>query len=106
MKRQRRWGATWRDSGSVSTWQSATGQDAAPSAYVANANLSPAGVPQAGSPVIGVGANLTSLSILTLNKDIIGNPRLPVGAWTVGAYSTSGTAPQPPTGLTGTVVTN
>jgi hypothetical protein len=93
-------------SGSFSTWQSETGQDASPSAYVSSANLSPAGVPQAGSPVIGVGANLTSLSISLLDTDIAGNPRLPVGAWTVGAYSTSGTAPQPPTGLTGTVVTN
>jgi hypothetical protein len=93
-------------SGSVSTWQGATGQDAAPSAYVANANLSPAGVPLAGSPVIGVGANLTSLSLTTLDSDIVGNPRATSGAWTAGAYSTSGTAPQPPTGLTGTVVAN
>jgi parallel beta-helix repeat protein len=93
-------------SGSFATWQSATGQDASPSAYVANANLSPAGVPQAGSPVIGVGANLSSLNIGPLNTDIVGNPRSTTAAWTVGAYSTAGAAPQPPTGLTGTIVTN
>lgn len=99
-------------SGSLSTWQSATGQDAAPSAYVASANLSPAGVPLSGSPVIGAGANLTSLTSLlggllgTITTDIVGNPRPSIGPWTVGAYSTSGTGPQPPTGLTGTVVTN
>ncbi|HVT98158.1 MAG TPA: hypothetical protein VHE33_11685 [Acidobacteriaceae bacterium] len=93
-------------SGSFASWQNATGQDASPSAYVSSANLSPAGIPQAGSPVIGAGSNLTSLSILSLNSDIIGNPRAATGSWTVGAYSTAGTAPAPPTGLTGTVVQN
>jgi hypothetical protein len=99
---------------SLAAWQSYTKQDASPSAYVASANLSPAGVPQSGSPVIGVGANLTSLSIGsllngiigTLDTDIVGNPRPATGPWTAGAYSTSGTGPQPPTGLTGTVVAN
>jgi hypothetical protein len=93
-------------SGSFSSWQSETGQDASPSAYVSSANLSPAGVPQAGSAVIGAGANLTSLSILALATDLAGNPRPATGAWNAGAYSTSGVAPQPPTALTGTVVTN
>ncbi|HEX3660839.1 MAG TPA: right-handed parallel beta-helix repeat-containing protein [Acidobacteriaceae bacterium] len=92
---------------SFSSWQSETGQDASPSAYVSSANLSTAGVPQTGSAVIGAGTNLTSLSITTLDSDIAGTLRPATGAWTVGAYSaTSGTAPAPPTGLTGTVVTN
>jgi hypothetical protein len=99
---------------SLASWQSYTKQDASPSAYVASADLNSAGVPQSGSPVIGVGANLTSLtlgSLLngilgTLDTDINGNPRPATGAWTVGAYSTSGTGPQPPTALTGTAVVN
>ena len=91
-------------SGSFSTWQQETGQDASPSAYVANANLSSAGVPQSGSPAIGVGANLTSLGMSTLDADISGNQRPTSGAWTAGAYSnsSSASAPAPPTGLTGT----
>jgi hypothetical protein len=102
-------------SGSFSTWQSATGQDASPSAYVANANLSATGVPASGSAVIGAGANLTSLvaslvntlgvGINALDSDILGNPRPTSGAWTVGAYSStsSSSAPSPPTSLTYTV---
>jgi hypothetical protein len=105
-------------SGELSAWQSATGQDASPSAYVASADLSAAGVPQSGSPVIGAGANLTSIvasllstlgsGISALDSDIAGTARPATGSWTVGAYSTStsSTGPQPPTGLTGTVVTN
>jgi hypothetical protein len=99
---------------SFAAWQSYTKGDAGPSAYLTSASLSAAGVPQSGSPVIGVGANLTSLtlgSLLngvtgTLDTDIVGNPRPATGPWTAGAYSTSGTGPQPPTGLTGTVVAN
>lgn len=104
-------------SSSFSTWQSETSQDASPSAYVASANLSAAGVPQSGSAVIGAGANLTSLvasllgsigvNINALDSDILGNPRPATGSWTVGAYATAGAGgPQPPTGLTGTVITN
>jgi hypothetical protein len=98
---------------SLAAWQSYTKQDASPSAYDASASLSSAGVPQSGSPVIGAGANLTSLSLGSLlgitgplDTDIIGNPRPVTGAWTAGAYANSGTGPQPPTGLTGTVVAN
>jgi hypothetical protein len=95
-------------SASFPNWQRETGQDAAPSAYVSNANLSAAGVPQSGSPVIGAGANLTSLctgQLAALCSDIGGNARPASGAWIVGAYSTSGSSsgPQPPTGRTATV---
>ncbi|MGB7171035.1 MAG: hypothetical protein WBD32_18665 [Acidobacteriaceae bacterium] len=93
-------------SADLSAWQSETGQDASPSSYVASANLTAAGVPQAGSAVIGAGANLTSLSITSLDSDIIGNPRPATGSWTVGAYTNTGAAPAAPTNLTGTVVTN
>lgn len=91
-------------SGSFSSWQSATGQDASPSAYVSSANLSSAGVPQTGSAVFGTGANLTSLGIATLDSDINGAVRPSSGSWDVGAYATPGNFPQPPTGLTGTIV--
>jgi hypothetical protein len=96
-------------SGSFSTWRSASGQDAAPSAYVSNANLSATGVPQSGSSVTGAGANLTSIctgQLAALCSDIDGNARPASGAWTVGAYSSSGisgTGPQPPTSLTAIV---
>ncbi|HEX4310731.1 MAG TPA: hypothetical protein VHZ25_11940 [Acidobacteriaceae bacterium] len=96
------YGSTY--TGSLSTWESLSGETS--SSEVSSANLSPAGVPQAGSPVIGAGANLTSLAINTLNTDIAGNLRLATGAWTVGAYSTTGTGPAPPTGLTGSIVAN
>jgi hypothetical protein len=88
---------------SFAAWQSYTGQDASPSADIASAGLSPAGVPQSGSPLIGAGVNLTSLGIAALNTDIAGNARPSTGSWTIGAYSNSGPTPQPPTGLTGTI---
>jgi hypothetical protein len=72
-------------SGSFSSWQNETGQDASPSAFVSNTKLSPAGVPQSRSAVIA-GANLTSLRIPALHTDLAGNPRPTTGAWTVGAY--------------------
>src|SRR5208283_2090657 len=47
--------------GLFSSWQSKTGQDASPSAYVTSAGLNSSGVPQPGSAVMNVGANLTAL---------------------------------------------
>ena len=97
-------GSSWF--GLFSTWQSDTGQDASPSAYVTNAGLNSSGVPQSGSAVINAGANLTSLcsgSLAALCQDITGAARPSTGPWTVGAYSTTG--PLPPTSLTGTVQT-
>ena len=91
--------------GSFATWQSQTGQDASPSTYVSSANLTATGVPQSGSAVMGAGSNLTSLSITPLNSDILGTPRPSSGSWIAGAYSTAGSGPQPPIGLTGTVIT-
>jgi hypothetical protein len=43
--------------------------------------------PTAGSPVIGTGTNLSSLSISDLNRDIMLIPRPSIGPWTVGAYN-------------------
>ena len=84
-------GNNWQ--GTFSTWQSQTGQDASPSAYVTSANLTSSGVPNSGSPVLGVGANLTSLctgNLAPLCLDINGNARPSSGAWDIGAYEGSG----------------
>lgn len=63
------------------------------------------GAPSAGSPLIGAGANLTSLctgNLASLCSDINGVARPASGAWTVGAYTSvaSGSLPAPPTGVT------
>lgn len=91
-------------------WQTATGQDAAPSAQVSSANLNNLGIPQSGSAVIGAGLNLTSLGITALDSDTsAGNTRTPVARppvgstllWSAGAYQFGGTsAVQPASGLT------
>jgi hypothetical protein len=90
-------------SGWFSIWKSATGQDASRSVFVSNAKLSPAGVPDSSSAVIGAGENLTLLGIRTLDSDIVGNLRPTTGAWTAGAHSNSSSAPAPRIGPTGTV---
>jgi hypothetical protein len=59
------------------------------------------GMPNAGSAVIGVGANLTALGITTLDTDKGGNPR-PSGssAWDAGAYQFAVLSqPAPPTNV-------
>ena len=97
-------GSSWF--GTFSNWQSTTGQDASPSAYVSSAGLNASGVPQSGSAVIGVGANLTSLcsgTLTALCSDMTGAARPSSGAWTAGAYSTTG--PMPPTSVNGKVQT-
>jgi hypothetical protein len=55
----------------------------------------------AGSPAIGLGANLTSLGITALDSDKLGVARPSSGAWDAGAYSSGSTAARPsaPTGL-------
>jgi hypothetical protein len=40
-----------------------------------------------GAPAINTGANLTSLGITALDRDINGNPRPASGNWTMGAYN-------------------
>ena len=83
--------------GPFSTWQLDTGQDASPSAYTTNPNLTSTGVPNSGSPVIGVGANLTSLctgNLTLLCDDITGAARPTTGAWTIGAYNYASGPPQ------------
>lgn len=52
-------------------------------------------IPNSASPLIGAGANLTSLGITALNIDKAGIPRPASGVWTIGAYQTSGTLTAP-----------
>lgn len=75
----------------LSSWRSCVGGDSH-SAYRSSLNLNSNYQPQ-GAPLISAGINLTSLCSGTLSSlctDYAGNPRPSIGAWTVGAYSTSG----------------
>jgi len=84
----------------LSAWQTACSCDAG--ASVGAPMLDTNYKPQAGSPAIGLGANLTSLGISTLNFDMAGVTRPSTGAWDAGAYQFGGSTvgPSPPTTLT------
>jgi hypothetical protein len=98
------------DYASLSSWQSASKQDA--NSQGGATNLA-SYVPQSGSSAIGAGLNLTGLNISTLDLDLAGMPRAAsgtctpgtAGCWDAGAYQyTGGTPPpQPPTALTAVV---
>jgi hypothetical protein len=127
------WAAAGVDSGSFAAWQAGTCLGAAntcdphgigypypmsapnplllDSACVAG-SVGSSCAPQSGSPLIGKGANLTSLctgNLAALCSDIAGNPRPSTGPWTIGAYQSGGTAvssgatPAAPTNLSVTV---
>lgn len=109
-------GYMWKNADyyTLASWRSVTGQDA--NSITTNPNLSASYVPNTGSPVIGVGTNLTSLGITALDT---GAPqtfgvtgacgtgclsRPSSGAWDLGAYQSGSAvaAPNPPTNLTAT----
>lgn len=56
-----------------------------------------------GSAALGLGADLTSLGITTLNDDKSGVLRPSGSRWNAGAYETGSSLPAPPTGLTASV---
>lgn len=86
---------------SYSSWLSA-GFDAA--STTASPNLNVSYHLGAGSAAAGLGTNLTSLGIATLNMDMAGNPRSATASkWDAGVYVANTKAPAPPTNLTGTV---
>jgi len=89
----------------LAAWQAACSCDSSQS-LVSNPNLSSSYAPQAGSPAIGIGANLSSLGITALNADRAALAR-PGGSavWGAGAYESSaaGGVPPPPAGLTAAV---
>jgi hypothetical protein len=71
-------------------WQSSCGGDSHGNKLTSLGVNSSTGVPNAGSGLIGVGVNLTSLcsgNLIPLCSDINGNGRPPSGAWTVGAIN-------------------
>jgi hypothetical protein len=87
---------------SLSSWKNNCTCDS--SSITTNPNLSTSYKPQSGSSALGLGANLTSLGITALDRDLAGAARPSSGAWTVGAYSSSAAGPNAPVGLTGTAV--
>jgi hypothetical protein len=91
-----------------SLWKSCIKGDAN-SAYQTSLKLNDTGIPQLRSPVINAGTNLTSLctgNLASLCSDYAGNSRPTSGPWTVGAYATSDSGPQPTHRPHGKVVTN
>jgi len=87
-------------SSSIAGWRSSCNCDTL--SVTTDPNLSSSYRPQSGSSAAGLGANLTSLGITALSSDMAGVPRPSNGAWTAGAYSSSG--PGTAVGLTGTLV--
>jgi hypothetical protein len=79
-----------------SSWQSCIKGDSH-SAYSSSPNLNSSYQPQIGSHLINAGTTLTSFCsgpLSPLCSDYAGNPRPSTSAWTVGAYSTSGSGPR------------
>lgn len=94
-------GSTWEST--LASWQASCHCDT--SSTATNPNLNASYQPQSASAAIGLGTNLTGLGITPLDKDKAGVSRPASGAWTAGAYSSSsGTAPNAPVSLTGSVV--
>lgn len=96
--------------GKFSAWQPACNCDShSLTSTYSGALLNPDGSPQAGSPVIGAGIDLTSIAtgnLASLQNDTSkGNTRTPLprpqnGPWDIGAYLyNNGVPPNPPTDL-------
>jgi Legume lectin domain len=88
------WGSNGKTYFALATWQGACNCDHHSLAVtLANMKLSSTGVPQTGSPAIGLGINLTNIATGTLAplaRDKNGVARPATGAWTVGAYESQG----------------
>jgi hypothetical protein len=98
------------DISTFATWQSQCACDGNSTYTSGGLNLTATGVPNAGSPVIKAGTNLTSLcsgNLVPLCSDITGAARPSSGPWDIGAYtsaaSVSSNSPAPPTDLAATV---
>lgn len=73
----------------VAHWAGSTNFDQ--HSIITDPNLDPVTfVPNAGSPVLNAGVNLTSLNIPELNTDRNGNARPATGPWTIGAIQAAG----------------
>jgi hypothetical protein len=91
------WSFGSADTSNFATWQGTYGYDSHSVNDQASTTggLNSSGVPQAGSPVIGAGTNLTNLGITALDSDLAGNARPSTGAWDIGAYEYSATTTIP-----------
>ena len=78
----------------LSQWQSTNGSRDLQS-VITSPNLNGSSIPQAPSSAIGLGANLTSLGMSSLNADKASVARPGSGAWDAGAYQSSGGASPP-----------
>lgn len=87
---------------SFATWQG-LGYDAA-SIGGTSPNLNASYKPQAGSPALNLGVNLTSLGLIPLDSDFAGNSRPASGSWDAGAYQVSTPPPPPPGSSIGMVI--
>lgn len=76
---------------SLSTWKSTYGQEA--HGITSNPNLDGNYKPQASSPIVAAGVNLTSMGITALNYDRAGVARPSSGAWSIGAYQYNSSTP-------------
>jgi hypothetical protein len=98
-----------QDYSTLSAWQTANSTNSFPGydtrGYSGSLGLNSSYVPQSGSAVVGLGANLTGLGITFLDSDKAGVARPTSGPWDLGTYQyvSGGTVPAPPTGLAATV---
>jgi len=109
-------GGGWADPGppwygTLAQWQAACKCDTHGQFYSTESalQLNSDGIPQSGSPVINLGADLSGLNIASLNMDTsAGDTQTPVqriSPWTIGASNAGGgnPPPAPPTGLSAQV---
>ncbi len=89
------WAVVCPNCSNFATWQTNCGCDGN-STDNASLLVNVDGVPQSGSPVIGAGANLTSVGIAALNADKNASARPGAGAWDTGAYNYANSAPNAP----------
>jgi hypothetical protein len=93
-------GNLWGNHDSLAGWQSHSQDVTGHSVFTdPNINISTY-IPNAGSPAINTGTNLTSLGIAELNADKNGGGRPATGNWTMGALNFSSVVPATPTGVT------
>jgi hypothetical protein len=105
------WGS--KEYQTLSSWQSATGNDS--HSFTANPGLNPDYTVPAGAQAAGVALNLTSLGVSQMDTGkpvavgpgldgTLGSPRSGSGNWDLGAYAVlAGNQPAPPSGLAATV---
>jgi hypothetical protein len=92
------WVCNGTNDAGFANWQSSCGGDSHGNKIASLGVNSSTGVPNAGSGLIGVGVNLTSLctgNLVPLCSDINGNGRPSSGAWTVGAVNAPSTTSSP-----------